>query len=214
MVQCLPSVSNTWIQTFSGRKFDFVREYWEHDDIDIVDIAVALSRVPRYCGHTRVASCVAQHSVHVSEEVEWLGGSQRDQLIGLLHDATEAYMADIPSPLKRLIPEYQKIESSLWARVSHKFIGEVVELPAIVKKADEALLVAEAWDTFEYPPLDSWTDSRCPRSEITIVPWHQEYAVFKFLERFNELAGNSPGRVARTNGQLHQGDDTALGSKG
>jgi 5'-deoxynucleotidase YfbR-like HD superfamily hydrolase len=181
--------SNSWIQTHTGLKFDYVRDYWEHDDICITDIAVTISRAPRYCGHTLLLSCVAQHCVHVSEYIAMCRGSIRDQFVGLLHDATEAYLTDMPSPAKALMPEYVKLERSIWVRISHKYLGEVIDpLPPIVKQADQALLVAEAWDSFEYPPLENWTDKYCDRANFDIVPWPELYAKKCFLEKFDVLS--------------------------
>ena len=92
-----------WIQTFSGGCF------WPLDprssEVDIHDIAQSLAMTPRYRGHTVRFYSVAEHSVLVSRAVP-----PEYALWGLLHDAAEAYTADIPSPLKRSIAEWPTIE--------------------------------------------------------------------------------------------------------
>lgn len=180
-------LGSSWIQTFSGHKFYFQREWYESDDIYIADIVWALSRCPRYCGHTNVFYSVAQHCVLVSEEVARRGGGVLDQLIGLLHDAPEAYLADLPSPLKALCPQYKAIEDGVWARISHRFLGEVIEIPPIVKECDLALLTAEAEDCFSYAPLDNLVSRYSARADITIEPCSSEDASGLYLLRFNML---------------------------
>lgn len=68
-------------------------------DIELVDIATALGNICRYGGHCRFMS-VAEHSVNVSQWVRVQGGTLRQQLAGLLHDAHEAYHGDIIAPIK------------------------------------------------------------------------------------------------------------------
>lgn len=85
------------------------------EDICIEDIAWALSRIPRFAGHTTsdIPYNVAQHSVHVSLLVEEYFAQNREVLFhtttastlcmkALFHDAHEAYFGDIPSPIKRI----------------------------------------------------------------------------------------------------------------
>ncbi|MFG0247924.1 MAG: phosphohydrolase, partial [Phycisphaeraceae bacterium JB051] len=79
----------SWIQTYTGKAFYPLRE--DPGIIDIRDIAHALSLQCRFNGHCSDFYSVAQHSVHVSEVVP-----QAFALWGLLHDAAEAYMSDLP----------------------------------------------------------------------------------------------------------------------
>lgn len=83
------------VVTYVGKKIyppDIKKE-----DIDIRDIACSLGNRCRFSGHLKQFYSVAEHSVLVSLLVE-----PRFALWGLLHDASEAYFADIPSPLKKL----------------------------------------------------------------------------------------------------------------
>lgn len=176
-----------WVQTHTGRKFHFKREWWESDDIDIEDIATALSRAPRYCGHTDVFYSVAQHCVLVCLEVAIKGGSLRDQLIGLLHDAPEAYMGDLPSPLKAMCPEYKAIEDGVWDRVSHAFLGGVYKIPPVVKQCDLALLTAEAEDCFDFEPIDNWVKYYASRAKTKVFPLDSKAAYNSYLGHFERL---------------------------
>jgi len=85
---------NAWIQTISGRKFPLAEP--DPNQIDIEDIAHALSMLCRFNGHCTQFYSVAEHSMHVSHEI-----SNDLALAGLLHDAAEAYLGDVPSPLKK-----------------------------------------------------------------------------------------------------------------
>ena len=83
-----------YMQTHSGVHFHLLRPV--ADEVRLMDIAHALSRIPRFTGHTHGphAYSVAQHSVWVAEEV-----APEMALVGLLHDAHEAYIGDISTPV-------------------------------------------------------------------------------------------------------------------
>jgi hypothetical protein len=91
------------ITTLSGKFFDILKP--EEYEYDIEEIATALSNLCRYTGHVNTFYSVAEHSVLVSRIVP-----ERLALAGLLHDASEAYLGDVSSPLKKLLPEYKRIE--------------------------------------------------------------------------------------------------------
>ena len=100
-----------WIQTFTGRAFYVLDP--RPEDVDIEDIAHALSMQCRFAGHCREFYSVAQHSVTAS----WLVPPE-DALWGLLHDAAEAYVVDLPRPIKRA-----------WQLESYGIIDRDVALP-------------------------------------------------------------------------------------
>lgn len=83
----------TWIQTYTGKSVDLLDP--SPGTICIEDIAHALSRICRYKGHTEKHYSVAEHCIHVSQQV-----NEDFALEGLLHDATEAYLQDLSRPLK------------------------------------------------------------------------------------------------------------------
>jgi len=123
------------IRLFSGRYVDPFNMVLE--DIDIKDIAHALCHIPRFAGHTLQFYSVAEHSIHCANLV-----AEEYRLQALLHDASEAYLLDIPRPVKQRIPEYRKAENKIMDLIATKF-GFNWPLDALVKHADEYLLVWE-----------------------------------------------------------------------
>lgn len=109
-----------YIKTISGRKF-----YLEKDDpnqIDITDITHALSNVCRFSGHVSRFYSVAEHSLLVYHLLlSWGVTSPKTLMTGLLHDATEAYLPDMPTPFKALMPEFQAHEEFLWKTIAKHF---------------------------------------------------------------------------------------------
>lgn len=89
--------------------------------ICLYDIAMALAKEPRFGGHTVSFRSVAAHSVHCAEVAKELGYSDEEVLACLLHDAAEAYIKDIPSPLKSQIVGYKEIENNLLAVIFTRY---------------------------------------------------------------------------------------------
>jgi 5'-deoxynucleotidase YfbR-like HD superfamily hydrolase len=165
------------IQTFSGGRFDFLRP--ETSVFDIVDIAHSLSRICRFTGHTNQFYSVAQHSVLVSENVP------ADQaLAGLMHDASEAFLGDVSSPLKALLPDYRAIEQSVVSEIAFRF-GLPVAMSADVHAADRRLLYTEMRDLMPYPAEGPYHAQALPE---TIAPLPMEAAFDLFMARFQQLA--------------------------
>ena len=127
--------SGNWIQTFCGRRIDFQNP--QQDQISIVDIAHGLSNMTRFSGQCSEFYSVAQHSVLVSDQVPY-----QHRLQAILHDATEAYMSDVPSPIKHLCPEYKRWSDVLWEVIAGAF-NVPVELHPSVKEADIRMLATE-----------------------------------------------------------------------
>lgn len=115
------------------------------DDVDLGDIAHALSLVCRYGGHASRHYSVAEHSLLVERLVRSEGGDPEMCLWALLHDASEAYLGDVIRPLKRLtaFTEYRVVESRVQAVICEKF-GLAFQMPEAVKNADNRLLANEA----------------------------------------------------------------------
>lgn len=103
----------SFIQTFAGKHFNYLDI--QQDAIEIEDIANALSNICRFAGHLPEFYSVGQHSVLTSYLVP-----QEFALEALLHDAAEAYLQDIPDPLKRLLPDYRAIEDQVDAAIRQK----------------------------------------------------------------------------------------------
>ncbi len=123
----------TWILTHSGKHFDFLDP--QPDQVCIGDIAHALSRICRFTGHTSRFYSVAEHSFYCSKLVD----DVELKLEALLHDAHEAYINDISSPLKKLLPDYQLIEKRVDAVIRDKF-GLPARMSIEVQQVDLLML--------------------------------------------------------------------------
>lgn len=96
-------MSDSWIQTLGGGAFDLLAP--EPEQVDFEVIATVLSRLPRYGGHTKVPVNVAAHSLAVAAIVrEW--GREDAVPHALIHDAHEAYIGDIPTPVQRALSDF------------------------------------------------------------------------------------------------------------
>ena len=176
-----PRDDATWIQTFTGR------QVWplnpKVEDIDIVDIAHALSSICRFTGHCRNFYSVAEHSVFAS----WY--CPDEPLWALLHDASEAYIADVAKPIKSFIGDYKEIEERLEKVIAEKF-GLSWPMPPCVKEIDRVMLATERVDLM--PTTRPWNSvedvSPLP---LSLYCWSPAKARAEFMRRFNALTQSS-----------------------
>lgn len=167
-----------FIQTAGGKSFDLLKPgTWM---IEIEDIAHALSHVCRFAGHTRAFYSVAQHSVMVSCLVP-----KEHALAGLLHDAAEAYIGDLTSPLKGLLPAFREIEDNIQTCITKRF--GLQGLPESVKQADLVMLATERRDLLidqaePWPMLEGVQPLKA-----RIKPFSPNRALHAFLDRFEQL---------------------------
>lgn len=141
-----------WMQTYSGVQF------WPLDprpgEIRLVDIAHALAHTCRFGGHCKEFYSVAQHSVHVARMLA--DDPIEVQISGLMHDATEAYLVDVPRPIKSFLTNYTVIEDALASVIRDWFRAEYglaldFNHPR-VKWADNRALATEARDVMGPKP--------------------------------------------------------------
>jgi len=130
------------LETFTGGRFHPFDP--DPSDVHIADIAGGLAHTCRFGGHCRSFYSVAQHSLFVASELEDQG--PRLELYGLLHDAAEAYLGDLPRPVKREFDAFEAAEArildTVWSALD-------VESPSeaeweTVMAADDRLLAYEA----------------------------------------------------------------------
>lgn len=166
-----------WIQTYSGTKF------WPLDprpeEVDILDIAHALSLICRFTGHVRTFYSVADHSLRVSKILP-----ARLRLWGLLHDASEAYLSDLSRPVKRSVTigvPYKAAEKALMSVIAVRFSLQWPEPPE-VNNADEVLLMTERRDLL-CNQVEPWQQKSEPLKE-RIRPLNPMDAEDRFLNEF------------------------------
>ena len=107
------------MNAFSGRRFDPIKMTAE--DVDVTDIAHALSLLCRGGGHLRYFYSVAQHCLNCAREAEARGLPVREQLACLIHDGSEAYISDIIRPVKIYLDNYVEIEDRILSKVFARF---------------------------------------------------------------------------------------------
>lgn len=195
-----------WMTTVKGRKV------WPLDprpeDFDPETFAHALSNICRFGGHCRSFYSVAQHSVVVMNCVESsldrsipLLEQMRLCLVGLLHDAPEAILGDLVRPLKRALGMSSKayeIAEGKWCRAIEAQAGLpdkiLIDLPEIVKVADDRVLLAEQRDLRNCDASSFGIDqssglaSKNPWSE-KIFPMSPEQARERFLVYYYRMGG-------------------------
>ena len=180
-----PPAPGPYLQTVSGRwvnPFDP-----DPEQLDAGDIARALANLCRFGGHSRTFYSVAQHSVIVSELVEQRGGDVEDVFAALMHDATEAYLGDMPHPLKHRSPlgaAFKAAEKQLEQAIRDRFRIKP-DVPEI-KRVDSALLATErrafSAEQWHWPELDG-----VEPLDMDLQAWPPDEAERVFAERYAEL---------------------------
>jgi len=170
-----------FIETYTGKKFYFLEP--QETEVDIIDIAHSLSMQCRYTGHCRKFYSVAEHCIHVADLC-----SDESKLYGLLHDASEAYLTDIASPVKPFLQNYKMMEKQIMSTVYEKF-GLEPSLPIEVQKIDLAILRTEA-DQLMISRGKDWVVNKNnsePLLSVEIKCYAPTEAKEKFLEMFGDL---------------------------
>lgn len=179
----------TKIMLQSGNLFDLLNPY--ESDFTIEDIAHGLSNVCRFSGQVMNFYSVAEHCANVSFCVP-----DEYKFAALLHDASEAFIGDIASPLKALLPDYLIIEKKVEDAISKRFLSKSqlylggFDAP-IIKQADRAMCRFEAdnlmpsysayWDQIKVEPQMELIARKMPI--LCVNPYA---AYLNFLTYFNE----------------------------
>ena len=163
----------------SGGFFDFEKP--EDSIYTIEDIANGLSHQYRFGGHVLYPITVAQHSVILSKQVE-----PELALAALLHDGSEAFIADVVRSAKAQMDDYQQLEFQIMIDLFDRVGLDWHDLSGLIKDHDQNLGDFEA-DFCNDPagcvPLH-WG------SEENGEPfWKPEYAKSAFLMRWQHISG-------------------------
>ena len=174
-------MSNCWMQTAAGIKFDLLEP--DPGMVSITDIAKALGNICRFAGHTGGFYSVAEHSVLVSRAME-----RKNALWGLLHDATEAYVGDLLKSLKIRLPEYRRIEKGILDAVVVRFKLQPYDMPYEVRMADKKILRDEKQQLLSKTSFDNdWCYEYADPLGVVIKGWGPQQAASEFLTRYYEV---------------------------
>ena len=175
----------SWVQTYSGKKFDVLNP--RSADVDFRDIAHALSMQARFNGHTSRFYSVAQHCVIMSLAVH-----PKAALYALLHDAAEAYIGDMPAPVKDQFPEFSIMENVILSVV---YMAAGIPFPDTaamqeVKDYDLRMLITER-NQLMGPPPEPWGIDRLNIQPLEINIAHEEPGEHAqvWLDHFDALVG-------------------------
>lgn len=181
-----PRDERSWIQTFTGKQVFPLNP--QADDIDIEDIAHALSMICRYTGHTRVFYSVAQHATLMTWVCNKTGYTLAERRAALLHDASEAYLCDVARPIKPYLGDYRDFEDNLTKVIFDKF-GVPYPLPPVIKQLDLVMLATERRDLLATPPIPWVSTENITPLDFEIIPWPPRTAKEFFLSTFRDLWG-------------------------
>jgi len=177
------SKTTLWMETHAGKRLSLPVT---PEMLDIEDISHALSFQCRYAGHTNRFYSVAEHCCLVSDYVFRHTKDARHALAALLHDASEAYLVDIPKPIKPYLANYAELEQQIEIEVAKKWN---VDYPwsALIKQADCRILIDERRELFH----DTGFDWGLPVDEalgVQVEGLEPRFAKAQFLERFHDYA--------------------------
>ncbi|MEM7765229.1 MAG: hypothetical protein AAF290_14275, partial [Pseudomonadota bacterium] len=168
-----------FISTYSGQRFYI--EDPNVQDIPIFDIAHALSMKCRFNGHTKTFYSVAEHSVYVSEYVP-----AEDALWGLLHDISEAFLPDVPRPVKPFISGFKSLERKIMGSAIDTF-GLPQTEPQSVHDVDKHIVASEAAVLFaERPDWIHAYDMNVAPVHKRCIGWPPNVARAQWIHRFKE----------------------------
>jgi 5'-deoxynucleotidase YfbR-like HD superfamily hydrolase len=166
------------ISLYSGGNFCFTEP--DSSNYTVKDIALNLSNLSRFTGSLEKPYSIAQHCVYVSLLVP-----EEYAMEALMHDAGEAFLGDVSSPLKQLLADYKKLEQSVEASIFKKY-GLQFPMHPEIKKADMRMFVSERIDLQPNCSVRGYNFERAP---FKVVPWGHKKAYEQFLKRFDELGG-------------------------
>lgn len=181
------SVRGPTILLHSGAYFSFEEPQLSNFTID--DIAHGLAMTCRFAGQCPRFYSVAEHSVYVSRLVP-----PQFAWDALMHDAAEAFVCDMPKPLKELLPEYKTIEHRVEVAIAERF-GLRSPMPPEVKLADVQMLRAEQLQLMRNDDAWHWTFD-VPEPDVTIAALPPDSAKTMFLDRVLEVARSAGATAA------------------
>jgi 5'-deoxynucleotidase YfbR-like HD superfamily hydrolase len=153
-------------------------------EVAIEDIAHSLSMQCRYAGHCLRFYSVAEHSVLLARYFRQRGAPVVTQLWALLHDASEAYLVDVPRPVKPYLDGYRQVEASVMAAICERF-GLPHRMPAEVHEADAAIIGNERGNLA--PCVAEWDGEFSGLTGVYLRNWQPHVAELEFTAEFRRL---------------------------
>lgn len=175
-------LNHDYIGTYTGKKYHFINP--SIDEVCIEDIAQALSMNCRYSGHVNAFYSVAEHSCIVADYIYHETGNKREALSALLHDASEAYLTDIPHPMKPFLIGYEEIEKRAEKVIQERF--NIEPMSDLIKYVDTNIVRAEVEVLFNEVP--DWALAY-DHLEILVMRLTPEKAKDEFMRRFEYFGG-------------------------
>ncbi|HHE3654153.1 TPA: hypothetical protein ACPDWD_001470 [Pasteurella multocida] len=176
-----------WIHTYSGKYIDYKKP--DFNEINITDIAHHLSLENRFMGQASEPYNVASHSLFCADIAQYLGYSPYMQLRALMHDFHEAYVKDIPTPLKKICPEFCELEAKFEKLVELRYMLPALTADEIkqIKHVDLVALLMEKNALLSDKSQWSQLKNIEPINNLT-VPRHSPKTAEQLLKmRFGEL---------------------------
>jgi hypothetical protein len=184
MAEELYTVEDGWMETFRGNQFFFKKPFdYQFSD---VEISHSLSMQCRYGGHTQRFYSVAEHCCLISDWLLMRGLNPWIAYTGLHHDDAEAYIGDIPRPLKHMLPQFKAMEETIDLAVS-AYYRTIYPFPPIIKEADSRILVDERRQAMSDSDNDWGTDGLEPLG-VNLRFWSPEVAASEWFARHCQLS--------------------------
>ena len=179
-----------WIELITGGRFYYNDPAW-----DIGAIAHSLSMLCRFSGHCKKFYSVAEHSILVSRIMEDMGLG--DPMEGLLHDATESVLADMPRPAKILLKDYKVLEKALNASMRKTFVLPEIQTDGC-HKADGIALMVEARELMpnkgeNFTGMSDEVVLAAKKATYMIAGWSPENARERFMTRMHDIRRRTRG---------------------
>ena len=171
--------TDEWIQTYNSGIFTPLDP--KPEQIELSNIAHALSMLCRYGGHCNIFYSVAQHCCYCFD----MAGTNEQAFEALMHDASEAYLIDMPRPIKMLLPDYRAMEKRLEEVIAKKYNLPFPISPE-VKVIDNRMLATEKLQIMDKAPME-WMKLPEPY-DIKIESWSPDRAEYEFRWRFDTVA--------------------------
>lgn len=180
---------DSWIKTYTGKRFYPFAPRLE--DIRIMDIAHSLAQSARFNGHLQnldITYSVGQHSCHVHDLV-----SPRAKPWALMHDAAEAYIGDMASPIKWFFPDFCAMEDKIAAVIIERFnIPHSADIEHEVKQVDNWIVFEEGRQKLHNSEVETWQakvmrPTTFQHDTFDFPDWTARQTRDEFLSRFAAL---------------------------